>query len=125
MKNRIISFILSVCMLLGLVNMPLVASAESYSGTSGDITWSLDSETGVLTISGSGAIPYSAWGQYQSQIVSVVIEDGITSIGSGSFAGHSALKSVSIPDSVTSLGTFAFEYCTAMVDAKIGSGTER
>ena len=42
---------------------------------------------------------------------SVVIPDGVTSIGVGAFIGCKSLKSLEIPDSVTSIGFGAFSYC--------------
>ena len=62
--------------------------AETYSGSCGtNVTWSLDTESGVLTISGSGGMnnysySYRApWYSQRGNIKSVNIENGVTSIG--------------------------------------------
>ena len=56
----------------------------------GDISCSFNEEDGVLTISGSGAMQnYNGsnmpWQLYRDYIKTVVIEDGITSIGNYAF----------------------------------------
>ena len=97
--------------------------AENQCGE--NCTYSFDSETGTLTISGSGAMKdYSdfstaSWFDYEQDIKSVVIEDGITSIGNFAFYQCSNLKSVSIPDSVTSIGDSAFYYCKNLLSIQI------
>ena len=104
----------------GYTFVPLDAPEETFvSGECGEnVAWSLDRETGVLTISGSGAMEDyilsrggsepAPWSAYASEITSVVIEDGVTAIGENAFAGCENLASVTIPDSVTSIGENAF-----------------
>lgn len=93
------------------------AAAESTivdSGTCGEnLTWTLDGE-GTLTISGTGEMEefnyYSApWSRNRDSIKTVVMENGVTTIGSCAFYDCSSLTSVTIPESVTSVGDFAFE----------------
>lgn len=94
----------------------IAASAES-SGNCGDsgsnVTWSLD-DNGTLTISGSGKIEdYRSdidqpWYSNRSDITSVVIEPGVTSIGSLAFYKCSNLTSITIPSGLTSIGEMAF-----------------
>ena len=86
----------------------------------GHITWSLID--GTLTISGTGPMedyvgsPWSEgetapWYVENSQIITVIIETGVTSIGNSAFAYYSNLTSVSIPTSVTTIGEDAFYCC--------------
>ena len=49
-----------------------------------------------------------------SSLNSVIIPDGITSIGDGAFSACSSLTDIVIPDSVTSIGESAFEDCTSL-----------
>ena len=76
---------------------------------------------GTLEISGSGnmnnySLPNSdaPWYSYKSFIETVVIDDGVTSIGAFAFYECTGLTSISIPDSVTSIGQGAFYGCTGL-----------
>ena len=99
----------------------------AQSGTCGDnLEWKLSN--GVLTISGTGAmydyfsspIPIPIpWYDYRSSIQSVVIADGVTSIGNHAFYNCSALTSVTIPNSVTSIGERAFSVCISLTSITI------
>ena len=107
-----------------------ISTVEVDSGTCGeDLTWTLDSE-GTLTISGTGAMTnyyyYSSapWYSNRSSIVSVVIGDGVTSIGDSAFEGCSSLTSVTIPDSVQSIGGSAFYNCSGLTSVTIPDGVQ-
>ena len=98
-----------------------VISAEKVteSGTCGtNANWTLDG--GTLTISGSGKISSwlssekVPWNKYKSRITSVVIEKGITSIGTYSFMGCANLASLTIADSVTDIQMNAFTSCVSL-----------
>ena len=99
-------------------------------GTCGDnITWKIIQEEGgdyVLTISGTGAMTdftantykNAGYFTYASSINRVVIEDGVTSVGSYAFYGASSGSSSYYPNltrvelgSVTSIGRNAFSCC--------------
>jgi len=115
---------------LGFGGNAIVASAES-SGNCGDsgsnVTWSLDDD-GTLTISGSGKIEDcrsdidQPWYSNRSDITSVVIEPGVTSIGSQAFYECSNLTSITIPSGLTSIGEQAFGNCTGLTSITIPSG---
>ena len=119
MKKRFLSFALVICLLCGLIpQLVFGASAASYSGTCGSrLTWTLNTNTGLLQISGTGtmtnwtiesAVP---WSNYRHYIKTVKIASGVTSIGAYAFARCSYLTEVAIPSSVTSIGGHAFECC--------------
>lgn len=90
---------------------------DNPSGKCGDTcSWSLDTSTGAITISGTGkmdnypdSVP-TPWANYKSSIESVIINDGITSIGQYAFSSCSKLKSVTIPASVKDINKRAFQY---------------
>ena len=93
-------------------------SGGSSSGNLGEnITWTLD-EQGVLTIEGSGEMPnydYSSPSPLKGlSCKTVVIGEGITTIGNLMFYENSELTSVTIPNSVTSIGDAAFCNCTGL-----------
>ena len=104
-------------------------AVKSGVGTDG-LAWEI-SDDGVLTISGSGPMAdygwygdnAAPWREYYFDILSVVIEEGVTSIGNMAFYECSKLtQPVEIPDSVTSIGEQAFSGCTELTGVKIGSG---
>ena len=145
--NKVLSVLLVVIMLLcaapleGFVGMELFstkASAEdTTSGQCGDnVYWSYDTETATLTISGTGWMyDYSdsyyngtwatsaPWGQYYNQMKTVIIEDGVTSIGDYAFYGCTSLTSVTIPDSFTYIAYNAF-YEQTIIQCNKGSYAE-
>ena len=103
-----------------------LAWAKDASGSCGEnVTYSFVSSTGTLTISGTGDMySYSdesdrPWHNYRSSIKKVVINNGVTSIGSGAFSYCSGLTSVTIPNSVTSIGSGAFSYCTGLTSINV------
>ena len=107
--------------------LALIASvgiASAQSGTCGNnVTWTLSN--GTLTISGTGAMAYYSsypdvpWHDYRSSIQSVIIRDGVTSIGDRAFYACNSLTSVTIGNSVTSIGYNAFYYCDSLTSVTI------
>ena len=111
--------------------LSLRASAATYSGSCGadgdNVTWTLDTETGVLTITGTGAMrdyDYDSipWYSYRYSIISVSIGNGVTSIGAHAFDDCSSLVNVSIPNSVTRIGNSAFLLCENLRNITIPKG---
>lgn len=96
MKNKFFTLLLVVMASVG------VANAEIYSGTCGDnLTWLLNTEDSVLTISGTGKMAdYSSyftapWYSHSSNIKSIVINNGVTSISDYAFLYCQSLTSIS------------------------------
>ena len=149
MKKYLISLLMAVVLLFGC-GLTAHAADEAASGTCGtSVNWSLD-KAGVLTISGSGAMKdygsYAStpWYSNRTAIKSVVIQDGITSVGSFCFAECSQLTSVSfgadvkeihsdafynckklatvaLPANLQTLGSEAFRGCVAMTSVTFGN----
>ncbi len=121
MKNaakRLASLALALVFLLALLPGGVLAAEIVKSGKCGDnLTWTLDSD-GVLRIEGTGAITESPWG-YPTDITSVIIGDGVISIGDWVFTDCSSLTSVTIPDSVVSIGDGAFNGCKSLTSVTI------
>ena len=123
--KKFMSLVLCICMLIGvLATMPINVSAET-SGKCGDnLTWTLDDE-GALTISGTGnmrnwSYPEDAsWYSDRENIKTVIIQNGVTSIGSYAFYNCSNLTSITILDSVTSIGWHAFYNCSNLISINI------
>ena len=121
--KKILSLLL--CMLMMVSLFPVSAFAEETE-TPKEITWAL-AEDGALTISGEGAMTNydesvkQPWADKLASIKSIVIEEGVTSIGDNAFAGCSILESVTIADTVTTIGKSAFAN-TALTTVSIPYG---
>ena len=127
MKKRIFVIFLTLILLLGVLSAGVLAADTVDSGKCGeDLTWELDSD-GVLTISGTGAMYNYAdfgapWYPKQTSIKSVVISDGVTSIGNNGFSWCRNLSVVTISDSVTSIGDGAFKSCGKLSNVTLPVG---
>lgn len=130
MKSTKKLWLLAIAVTLLTLLLTLCASAETYSGTCGaSANWSFDTETGVLTISGTGAmtdyvkseLATTPWYEYRNQVKAIVIADGITNVGTYAFS-ECAATTVTIADSVTKIGGYAFRECQSVTDIHIGSG---
>ncbi len=78
-----------------------------------NIEWTL-SDSGKMTISGTGEIPYEmydSWDDFKDEITEVEIGSGITGIGSSVFYQTSNLTTVTIPATLVSIGQNAFDNC--------------
>ena len=100
---------------------------SASSGTCGDdLTWTLDDD-GVLTISGTGTMnAYSTsstapWYDSRTSITSVVVEEGVTSIGVYAFYNCTKMTSCSFPDGLEKIRNYAFFGCTALTSIEIPS----
>lgn len=151
MKKRLLSMILAVSMMLTFLPVGAVtAFAEDPEWSCGAnasniVTAHFNSASGTLTFSGEGAMEnyqtmhfVAPWKKISNQIKKIVIENGVTSIGSNAFyqcsdmqatldlsdakaltsIGNNAFYgckkltgSLEIPDSVTKIGAEAFRDC--------------
>ena len=93
------------------------------------LIWSLDN--GRLTISGTGAMydfdaleDPAPWYSQREEITSLVIEDGVTTIGNYAFCNCTNLKGNSIASSVETIGKGGFYGCTSISTLTIPSGVK-
>ena len=124
MKEKLLFYLLFALLWCGAATV----QAEIVSGECGaegaNVTWTFDTETGLLEISGTGAMEdknYEGipWRDYLNFITSVTINDGVTSIGEYAFALCSLMTSVTIPESVTAIGPRAFYSANQLRSIKI------
>lgn len=114
--------------LLMMTVIPLSAFAVTETGgTTGECIWRLDGT--VLTISGNGKMEdYDGFSWSNSapwwsfDLTEVMIESGVTQIGSYAFYDCNGLESITIPASVTKIGNYAFEGCSNLASLTIPDG---
>lgn len=119
--------VVCMCFGAGAVSDVIVDSGEC--GAEGDnVTWVLYDD-GELVISGEGEMAdYGFMNDspfHDSDIKSVVIEDGVTSIGDTMFSDCDSLTDVVIPDSVTSVGCDVFRNCYLLKNIAIPDGATK
>ena len=99
-------------------------------GAQGDnVKWELDLVTGVLTISGEGAMAdyeeqTAPWYAFNKDITSAEIKSGVTSIGASAFKGCTDLESVIISEGLKSIGAYAFNTCVKLKSVTLPDGLE-
>lgn len=119
--------ILSICFSL---------HAEIVSGTCGanggdNLTWTLNTESGLLKIEGSGEMEnyelYGPlpWSSYKTLICQINLPDGLTSLGDNAFYGCTELTSIAIPNTVTNIGNGTFMACTGFTSVIIPNSVTR
>ena len=93
--------------------------SDEYPGGDcmGYTTWTLDENTGVLTISGRGRMydfsqaSNQPWDSLRSYIREVVVQEGVKSVGKNAFNNLNNLTKVSLPSTLETIGEYAFSSC--------------
>ena len=98
----------------------------SCGALNGDVKYRFNGCTSIqnVNIIGSGEIPNAVdfpWTYSRDKKLNISISDGITSIGSGAFKGHSNLYEITIPESVNSIGDEAFMGCNNLSNVTLPS----
>ena len=81
------------------------------------LEWRYNESSHVLTILGTGTMndfsgsETTPWAEYQSEIETVVVNSGVTSVGNNAFKDCINLNSVSLPRTITSIGEDSFKGC--------------
>ncbi len=107
-----------------ITDNPVVETTIVDSGNfGGNLSWTLNSN-GLLTISGNGAMPEDLaseatnvpWYSYKEEINSILILDGVTTIGFAAFSGCVNLTDVSLPNTLTDINENAFAECESLTE---------
>jgi hypothetical protein len=122
---------MSLVLNTGTAEKPSLVSSPTFvlgaAGWAGDnITWSLSAD-GTLTFDGTGEMwdfesGKSPWWDHRLSIETVVIPDGVTSIGQYAFYDCDNLTEITIPDGVKTIGEAAFSDCVGLTKVTIGDG---
>ena len=136
--KRILSLVITICMMLTLMSFPVMAATTGttadglgYSIENGEVTITgySGSATSVTIPSTISGCPVTVIGNAFSQcdyVYSIVIPNGVTTIKGVAFYNCSHLLSITIPSSLTSIGNLAFSYCSSLTDVYYtGTKTEK
>ena len=145
MKQRIFAILLSLTMMFTLVptawaegnEQPAMNGTCGAEGNENSVQWNFNSSTGTLTISGTGKMAnlnnstetenISAgagtypWVNLKDSITKIVIDDGVTSIGSKAFIAYTKVTSVNIGKDVSEIGVGALSQLSACTKFNVSS----
>ena len=121
-----------LCFLCGFATISLAEIYSGHCGENGDnLTWTLDSETGELIISGEGRMYDFAKRDFENTwwdhgheyltdyIESIKIGNKVTNIGGYAFQCMPNLKHIEIGNSVQEIGDYAFAACDGLTSVTI------
>ena len=120
--KRIGTMLLCLALLMAAVPLGALTVSAASSGVTGDCKWSLSGTK--LTISGEGEMAnynvdnnqFAPWG---TEITSVIIKEGVTSVGMGAFYLCTTLTEVSLPESLAEIREVAFCGCASLTNVTI------
>ena len=127
MKNkRLMCLIIAVALIIsGVLSISLTAVA-------GTVSFNYEPESATLTVKGSGDIldykendlKSRPWNVYRDETKHIVISDGITSVGSYSFAQFKYTQTIELPSSVKSIGEASFAGCNKLLELTVPDSVE-
>lgn len=127
MKNkRLICLITAVALIIsGVLSI-------SFTAVAGTVSFNYEPESATLTVKGSGDIldykendlKSRPWNVYRDETKHIVISDGITSVGSYSFAQFKYTQTVELPSSVKSIGEASFAGCNKLLELTVPDSVE-
>ena len=92
-------------------NYTYIYVEQDPSGTCGEhLTWHFNPRSGHMTIEGYGEMTDVPWQSFRTNISSLSLPQGLTSICAGAFSG-SKLTELHIPQGVSTIGNYAFSGC--------------
>ena len=122
MKKTMKLFLPILCMIAALVALTLAAAAATETGSCGsNATYTLDTATGVMVISGTGDVRLPQDFGVRMGTTEIIIEKGVTSIGYYGIHRYEKLESVTVPESLSHVDQNAFVGCTRLAAVRIKS----
>ena len=110
--------------------LPEAGAASNSCGK--NLKWSF--KNGVLTVSGTGAMydyywdnlpPWNKDGSILPKLKTVVLEEGVTSIGNYAFVDCTKLEKVTLPSTLAQIGASSFEYCSDLDAVTFPAGLKK
>lgn len=106
-----------------------LGAAAQNSGTTGPLNWNYDTGTKTLSITGTGNMPDfgpldQPWNAFKTQIETVTIGDGVSSVGKFAFTNCAKLATVTLPDGLKTIGKNAFGGCEKLASITLREGLQ-
>ena len=134
MKRSMLYFLALCFLLLPVLSGTALAKQEKGSVCGKGLTWELDTDSGVLTITGNGPMTdyvtsddnrvyyVPPWWYRRDEVRSVVFEEGVTTVGKAAFYGCEKLTAVQLPDTLETIGISAFTGCINLPEIAFPDG---
>lgn len=122
--------VLLICAVLLLSLLPLGAYAAESQGTCGpNLQWVFEEDKETLRISGTGTMTdypdfNAPWRSFISKIKTIVIEEGVTTIGSCAF-DSARVSTVEFPSTLVSIGDYAFYWCDELTEITLPDSLQK
>ncbi len=124
MLKKLLTLFLSICIMTGIITFPSTVDAARVRYCGENLTWTF--ENNVLTIEGTGDmydydVSSAPWSGHT--IKSIVIGDGVRSIGKNAFCNNIPfVTSISLGSGLKSIGDFAFAGTSLVEEITIPDG---
>lgn len=128
MKKNLLTTICTLATILWSFNASAEVVEYACGATESDnVTVTIDTETGVMTVSGTGKMAgytYNTvpWSSYKSNVTTGVVEEGVTNIGAYAFYQFTAMTSITLSSAVTSIDKTAFSGCSTLTEVGLSVG---
>lgn len=142
MKKLAVSFFTALFAAVLFLCFAPSADAADLAGYCRSVLWEFDPETGTLSLSGYGPMPNFVpyrheessapdhrldyqkppWEAYLSEIRSIRVKTGVTTIGTAAFMDCGNLFSVYLPDGLETVGDQAFRNCFSLKKLSFSEG---
>ena len=127
MKNKIL-----ICLITAVALIISGVLSISLTAVAGTVSFNYEPESATLTVKGSGDIldykendlKSRPWNVYRDETKHIVISDGITSVGSYSFAQFKYTQTIELPSSVKSIGEASFAGCNKLLELTVPDSVE-
>ena len=112
-----------------MATVPYGVEAEASGTLTNTMKWYLE-KNGTLTITGTGKMPDfpnigAPWYPYIDSITKIVLEEGITTVGSYAFVRCKNTASVVFPSTLKEIHTYGFDNCRSLKELNLPYGLQR
>ena len=120
MKKHIRHIAVAFSLVIVMLSQSVSAAVQETDGGSAGAGTRWEYCAGILTLSGTGAVrSYGSktdvpWYKYAGEIESIIVGEGIYSIGNYALSGITSLTGIVLPESLENIGICAFSGCSSL-----------